>query len=248
MKDFLSYTHKEGKTIVSAIDQCADLKDVLASFPSSFIICDEYFSSLFSSYSPILFVKSSEKLKSWTSIKKICNTLLANNISKKTYLIGIGGGVIGDVVGFCSSILMRGIPWIFVPTTLLAQSDSCLGGKTAINTEFGKNLIGRIHHPQRIFLHTFFLSTLSKRHLLSGYIEILKHALICDRAFFDELTTYLPDFLQNPSHYPHLAQKSLQLKAQIINNDWEETHHHRMKLNLGHTFGHALEIYSEYDL
>lgn len=198
----------------------------------------------------VLFVplKGDESIKSLETLKLLENKLLPF-IDRQTTLIAVGGGAIGDVVGFTASILLRGIPWVYLPTTLLSQVDSSIGGKTAINSSFGKNLIGSFHFPVLVVTDTDFLKTLSKKQIASGLVELTKHALIQDAHLFDELEQNHNQILNDIDKLPPYILQSIQLKAEIIDEDWfEDKQGTRQYLNLGHTFAHAFEAVTQNSL
>ncbi|MBY0281108.1 MAG: 3-dehydroquinate synthase [Alphaproteobacteria bacterium] len=186
-------------------------------------------------------LKGNESIKNLETFIFLENELLPF-IDRQTTLIAIGGGAIGDVVGFSASILLRGIPWIYLPTTLLSQVDSSIGGKTAINSAFGKNLIGSFHFPSLVVTDTAFLKTLSKKQIASGLVELTKHALIQDKNLFDALEQDYAKILTDMNLLPSYISKSIKLKVKIIGQDWfEKDQGTRQYLNLGHTFAHAFE-------
>lgn len=198
----------------------------------------------------ILFIplKGDESIKSLDTFTFLENKL-SPFIDRQTTLVAIGGGAIGDLVGFTASILLRGIPWIYLPTTLLAQVDSSIGGKTAINSTFGKNLIGSFHFPSLVITDTAFLKTLSKKQIASGLVELTKHALIQDNKLFDELEQNQTILLNDITQLTPYILKSIQLKVTIIDNDWfEDKQGTRHYLNLGHTFAHAFEAVTQNSL
>jgi 3-dehydroquinate synthase len=157
-------------------------------------------------------------------------------------LVALGGGVVGDLVGFAASVLMRGVDFIQVPTTLLAQVDSSVGGKTAINTRHGKNLVGTFYQPRLVLADTDVLDTLPRRELLAGYAEVVKYGLIGDPAFFDWCEKNATDLLAgDAARRTYAIEQSCRAKARIVAADERETTDLRALLNLGHTFGHALE-------
>ena len=178
----------------------------------------------------IIKIASNEKIKSFNYYKKINNYLLKNNINRSSTLVAIGGGTIGDLCGFIASTILRGVRFVSIPTTLLSQVDSSVGGKTAINSKLGKNLIGTFFQPSAVFIDPNTLNTLPKKELLSGYAEVVKYSLINDRFFFSWLNKNIHDNLS-------LVPKN---KAEIVKLD-EKEQKTRMLLNLGHTFAHALE-------
>tara|TARA_B100001250_G_scaffold398126_1_gene405992 strand:- start:18 stop:1127 length:1110 start_codon:yes stop_codon:yes gene_type:complete len=194
----------------------------------------------------LIIINDDEKQKNFNTISKISNTLLKKGIDRNDSLIAFGGGVIGDIAGFVSSITLRGIRFIQIPTTLLAQVDSSVGGKTGINTSQGKNLIGTFFQPKVVIIDTDFLSSLPKRELLSGYAEIIKYGLIMDYAFFKWLELNGRKIISlNKRILIRSIYNSCRNKAKIVNKD-EKEKNVRALLNLGHTFGHAIESINKY--
>ncbi len=183
-----------------------------------------------------------EATKSWTVLASLCDQLLAHGVERSDAIIALGGGVIGDLVGFAAAILKRGCRFIQIPTTLLAQVDSSVGGKTAINTTAGKNLIGSFHQPALVLIDPDVLSTLPIRERRAGYAEVVKYGLINDLPFFDWCEANGADVIAGQSDtLLYAISKSVQAKAHIVAADERETKDVRALLNLGHTFGHALE-------
>jgi len=183
-----------------------------------------------------------EGTKDFTHFSKLTEDILALGIERGTPLIALGGGVIGDLTGFAAATLLRGIDYIQIPTTLLSQVDSSVGGKTAIDSKHGKNLIGAFHQPVRVIADITALSTLPRRELLAGYAEIVKYGLIRDRAFYEWLEDAGPKLVGGDEDARRQAVlKSCAAKAAIVAVDERETGE-RQLLNFGHTFGHALEI------
>ena len=188
-----------------------------------------------------LVIKAGEASKSLAHFSTLMEQLLEQKPDRNTTLIALGGGVVGDLTGFAASVLLRGVGFIQVPTTLLAQVDSSVGGKTGVNSQFGKNLIGSFHQPLLVLSDVSTLATLPKRELLAGYAEILKYALINDPAFFDWLDANGVAMLAGDSALLTQAiLTSCKAKAAIVEAD-EKEQNVRALLNLGHTFGHALE-------
>jgi 3-dehydroquinate synthase len=182
-----------------------------------------------------------EGTKDFAHFAALCETLLGQGIDRGTHLLALGGGVIGDLVGFAAASLLRGIDFIQVPTTLLSQVDSSVGGKTGINASHGKNLIGAFHQPRLVLADTDVLTSLPEREVKAGYAEVLKYALIRDRAFFAWLEEHGRDVLAlKPEALAHAVAVSCAAKAAIVAADERETGD-RALLNLGHTFGHAFE-------
>ena len=182
-----------------------------------------------------------EKSKSFEYLELLCEKILEKRIDRKTLLVCVGGGVIGDLVGLTASILLRGIDYVQIPTTLLSQVDSSVGGKTAINSKLGKNLIGTFYQPKAVLISLNTLQSLPYRQIISGYAEILKYSLIKDDTFFFWLKKngHKIISLDNRSLI-YAIKKSCQIKSEIVSED-EKEKGIREILNLGHTFGHAIE-------
>ena len=183
-----------------------------------------------------------EESKSWASLSGLIDRLLALGVERGDHIVAFGGGVIGDLTGFAAAILNRGCGYVQIPTSLLAQVDSSVGGKTAINVAAGKNLVGAFHQPALVVIDPACLDTLEPRQILAGYAEIVKYALIKDAAFFAWLEQNGAVLLSSngPARH-HAITTSVAGKAAIIAADERETGGARILLNLGHTFGHALE-------
>jgi 3-dehydroquinate synthase len=189
-----------------------------------------------------------EYSKSFKIYESTAEMILSGGITRNDFLIALGGGVIGDLVGFLASTLLRGVSFIQIPTTLLSQVDSSVGGKTAINTNVGKNLIGSFYQPKLVLIDTNTLKTLDKRNLKAGYTEAMKYGLICDEAFFDYCEKYGKDCInKNPEICEYIIEKSCQHKADIVRQDEFETKDIRVLLNLGHTFAHVYEKMTNYN-
>ncbi|OCG27758.1 3-dehydroquinate synthase [Gilliamella sp. wkB108] len=186
-------------------------------------------------------VPDGEKYKTMETWNIILTALLANNHTRNTILIALGGGVIGDVAGFAASAYQRGIKFIQVPTTLLAQVDSSVGGKTAINHPLGKNMIGAFYQPQSVVIDLNCLKTLPQRELSAGLAEVIKYGIILDEAFFNWLESHIEDLLNlEVNALSYCIYRCCELKAQVVAAD-ETEQDMRAILNLGHTFGHAIE-------
>jgi len=182
-----------------------------------------------------------EQTKDFSHLAELSGRLLAERIERKSLLIALGGGVIGDLTGFAASVLLRGIDFVQIPTTLLAQVDSSVGGKTGINTPQGKNLVGRFHQPRLVLADLDALTTLPRRELLAGYAEVVKYGLIGDLPFFDWLEGHGAALLDGDlAARRHAVAVSCAAKARVVGAD-EREQAGRALLNLGHTFGHALE-------
>ncbi|MFC0203819.1 3-dehydroquinate synthase [Novosphingobium soli] len=183
-----------------------------------------------------------EQTKSWEELAATVNWLLSLEVERGDHVIALGGGVIGDLTGFCAAILKRGCHFIQAPTTLLAQVDSSVGGKTAINTPAGKNLVGAFHQPSLVLADLCALETLPERELLAGYAEVVKYGLIDDAAFFAWCESNGTAMIAGDDGLREYAvAHSVSAKARIVAQDEFETTGRRALLNLGHTFGHALE-------
>ncbi len=186
-------------------------------------------------------VPSGEASKSWAEVARISEWLLSEKIERKDMIIALGGGVIGDLVGFSAAILRRGVRFVQIPTTLLAQVDSSVGGKTGINTPQGKNLIGAFHQPSLVLADIDVLASLPARDFASGYGEVVKYGLLGDADFFDWLDAHGPAMAAGDTAARlHAVTRSVQMKAGIVSRD-ETEEGERALLNLGHTFCHALE-------
>ncbi|WP_174293034.1 3-dehydroquinate synthase [Sphingomonas bacterium] len=189
-----------------------------------------------------------EATKSWAQLAALCDRLLALGVERGDVVVALGGGVIGDLVGFACAILKRGCGFVQVPTTLLAQVDSSVGGKTAINTAAGKNLIGAFHQPALVLIDPEVLATLPPRELAAGYAEVVKYGLIDDAAFFGWCEANGAVLLAGElALQEHAIAHSVEAKARIVAADEFETNGTRALLNLGHTFGHALEAEARFD-
>ena len=183
-----------------------------------------------------------EASKSWTELAATVDWLLAEGVDRGDHVLALGGGVIGDLTGFAAAIVKRGCKFIQLPTTLLAQVDSSVGGKTAINTAAGKNLVGAFHQPALVLADLDALGTLRPRELAAGYAEVVKYGLINDPAFFDWCEQHGPAMLSGDvAARAHAVATSVAAKAAVVAADERETTGTRALLNLGHTFGHALE-------
>ena len=182
-----------------------------------------------------------EVYKNWETLNEIFDALMQKRCERSTTLLALGGGVIGDLAGFAAAVYQRGVPFIQLPTTLLAQVDSAVGGKTAINHPLGKNMIGAFHQPAAVIADTDTLSTLPARELAAGLAEIIKYGLIRDRAFFDWLEANVQRLVaREPEALAHAIERSCLVKAEIVALD-EREEGERALLNFGHTFGHAIE-------
>ena len=183
-----------------------------------------------------------EGSKGWETLARLTDWLLDEQVERGDHVLALGGGVIGDLVGFAAAILKRGCHFIQLPTTLLAQVDSSVGGKTAINTAAGKNLVGAFHQPALVLADLDALATLPEREMRAGYAEVLKYGVLGDAEFFDWLAESGPAVLaRQDAALERAVATSVAAKARIVAEDERETADRRALLNLGHTFGHALE-------
>lgn len=192
-------------------------------------------------------VAAGETSKSFPVLTRLCETLLKLGVERGDCVIALGGGVIGDLAGFAASILRRGVRLVQIPTTLLAQVDSSVGGKTGIDTPQGKNLIGTFHQPSLVLVDVSTLSTLPAREFRAGYAEVMKYGLLGDAPFFAWLEQHWPQVFRGEGGERLKAiETSIRAKAAIVEADEREETGKRALLNLGHTFGHALEAFAGY--
>ncbi len=182
-----------------------------------------------------------EEFKNWQTLNLIFDALLERGSDRKTVLYALGGGVVGDITGFAAASYMRGVPFVQVPTTLLAQVDSSVGGKTAINHPLGKNMIGAFYQPQLVVCDLSTLATLPARELSAGLAEVIKYGPIADMAFLDWIEANLPALMARDTQaLAHAVKRSCEIKAWVVGQDERESGL-RAILNFGHTFGHAIE-------
>ncbi len=193
-----------------------------------------------------LALPAGEKTKGWPGLERAVEWLIDRRVERSDIVVAFGGGVIGDLAGFAAAVLRRGVGFIQIPTSLLAQVDSSVGGKTGINSVQGKNLIGAFHQPRLVLADTDVLHTLPGREFISGYGEVVKYGLLGDAGFFAWLETNGPDMAAgNEAGRIHAIRRACEMKADIVTRD-EKEHGDRALLNLGHTFGHALEAATGY--
>ncbi|MCB2066316.1 MAG: 3-dehydroquinate synthase, partial [Erythrobacter sp.] len=187
-------------------------------------------------------VEPGEASKDWATLQRLTGWMLELGIERGDHVFALGGGVVGDLTGFACSILKRGCGFVQLPTTLLAQVDSSVGGKTAINAPAGKNLVGAFHQPALVLADTATLDTLPPREMGAGYAEVIKYGILGDAAFFDWCEANGAQVTaRDPAALEYAVTQSVQAKARIVAEDERETMDRRALLNLGHTFGHALE-------
>ena len=195
--------------------------------------------------SPVI-VAPGEQTKSFEGLADVSDRLLALELDRGDLITAFGGGVVGDLAGFAAAIYKRGVDFVQIPTTLLAQVDSSVGGKTAIDTARGKNLVGAFHQPKLVLADLDVLATLPPREMRAGYAEVIKYGLLGDFAFFEWLEVHGAAVLaREPAALAHAVARSIEMKAEIVAED-ETEQGRRALLNLGHTFGHALEAETGY--
>ena len=194
--------------------------------------------------STLITIPAGEKSKTIEQAGAICDRMVAAGLDRQSFVIGVGGGVVGDISGFVAAIYHRGIPHVQIPTTLLAMVDSSIGGKTGVNTRDGKNLIGAIHHPSLVIDDLDVLKTLPRREFNQGFAEIIKHAVIADAKMFPTLRSWkagkAPDLQR-------LIKRNIQIKSKIVAKDERDQTGERALLNFGHTVGHAIERAGDYE-
>jgi 3-dehydroquinate synthase len=187
-----------------------------------------------------------ETHKTLASVARLIDVLVANRFARDSCVVALGGGVVGDIAGFAAACYQRGIAYVQAPTTLLAQVDSAVGGKTGVNHPGGKNLIGAFHQPRAVIADISTLATLPPRELRAGLAEVIKYGMICDAEFFAWLEAHLEEVLaQHTASLIHVVRRCCEIKAEIVGRDERELGD-RALLNLGHTFGHAIEAASGY--
>lgn len=235
------------------IDRLGELARPLLARPRVAIVTDETVAPLYGTRAfnafknagidaTLVVVPAGESSKEFGTFGQLMNALLDTKPDRKTTLVALGGGVVGDLTGFAAAVLLRGVDFIQVPTTLLAQVDSSVGGKTGINTRHGKNLVGAFYQPRLVVADTDVLDSLPRRELLAGYAEVVKYGLIDDPAFFEWCEQNGAAVLGgDAARRSYAIEQSCLAKARIVAADERETTDLRALLNLGHTFGHALE-------
>lgn len=243
-------------------DEIASLKEKISALTKSsriFIVISEKVNKLYGKQlqfeNSIKFVlKDGESQKNFKNYRKIINFALKNKLERKDFIVAIGGGVVGDIAGFVAATYLRGIKFIQIPTTLLACVDSSVGGKTAINTNYGKNLIGAFYQPEAVFCNLNFLKTLDERQFKTGLAEVLKYGFICknwdkNSDFFDFLNENSEKIIdKNNKDWKLIAQlieTSLKIKSYVVSCDEKESGLRKI-LNFGHTYGHAIEKITNY--
>lgn len=236
--------NKKFSFLISDIKQCVLITDqiIFDSIKSNFTK-DNF---LLSHIEKKIVLQAGENEKNLHTVNLIISYLLKNSISRDATLIALGGGVIGDIVGFCASIYQRGINFIQIPTTLLAQVDASIGGKTGVNHIYGKNMIGSFWQPKAVLLDTNFLFSLPKKHIISGMAEIIKYAIIFDKNFFIWLEENFNLIINlSKKELLYCIKKCCIFKSDVVKKD-EKEQNKRMILNLGHSFAHAIETHTGY--
>jgi 3-dehydroquinate synthase len=228
------------------------------------IVCDTNLASLFfepveqsltaaGSEVTLITVPPGEKSKSLDQVGEVVDRMATGGLDRSSFVIGLGGGVVGDLAGFVAAIYHRGIPYVQVPTTLLAQVDSAIGGKTAVNIAAGKNLIGVLHHPVVVIADVDLLRTLPEREFNQGFAEIIKHAIIRDASLFEEVAQLCKlrgdknaSWKLAPQDLASLVRRNIEIKAEFVSADERDEKGKRALLNFGHTVGHAIEQGGDY--
>jgi 3-dehydroquinate synthase len=198
-------------------------------------------------FSPFfMIIPDGEQAKSMKWLAKILDALVTQRLERQDFILALGGGVTGDVAGFAASTYLRGIPFVQVPTTLVAQVDSSVGGKTGVNHPQGKNLIGAFYQPRMVVIDPRVLSTLPPRQWIAGLAEVIKYGMIADKVFFDYLEHHVEGLrTQSDEVMPHIIRRCCEIKADVVAGDERESGRRRI-LNYGHTVGHALESWGHY--
>ena len=197
----------------------------------------------------LITIPAGEKSKTLKQVSAICDWMIAAGLDRRSFVIGLGGGMIGDISGFVAAIYHRGIPHVQIPTTLLAMVDSSIGGKTGVDTRAGKNLIGAFHQPSLVIDDLDVLKTLPRRQFNQGFAEIIKHAIIADPKMFEQLKVAHASGLRRASETHallSLVKRNIQIKSTIVAKDERDQTGHRALLNFGHTVGHAIERAGNY--
>ncbi len=193
-------------------------------------------------------IEAGEEYKNLETVKEVYRRLIENHFDRNDFLIALGGGVVGDLTGFCAATYLRKIRFIQIPTTLLAQTDSSIGGKTGVDFEEFKNMVGAFHQPSLVYMNMSTLSTLDGRQFASGMAEILKHGLIKDKDYYSWLINNFNEITdRNPEYLEKMIKRSCEIKAAVVEKDPTEKGE-RALLNFGHTLGHAIEKYMDFKL
>jgi 3-dehydroquinate synthase len=243
-----SYPIHIGSGLISSVDLYAPHIGGGVAIVTNSVVAPLYLKAVTKATGPAaeIIVADGEQAKSWQGVERVVDGLINARLGRDGLVIALGGGVIGDLAGFAAAIYQRGVPFVQVPTTLLAQVDSSVGGKTAINHAAAKNMIGAFHQPRAVIADVATLDTLPERELRSGIAEVIKHGLALDAAFVDWLEANIEPLLKRDrAALVHAVKKSCELKARIVAEDERESGA-RALLNFGHTFGHAIEAGTGY--
>ncbi len=236
-----SYEIFIGTDILSGVEKFISGKALLVTQENIFKLCAEKFPY------EVAFIPDGETSKSLREAEKIYTRAIEAGLDRKSVVIALGGGVVGDLAGFVAATFMRGISLIQIPTTLLAQVDSSVGGKTAVNHALGKNLIGAFHQPRAVFIDLNFLKTLPEREIKSGLGEVVKYGVISDEKFFSYFEDNADKILSRDLKIlAHIVKRSCEIKAQVVGADEKESGLRRI-LNFGHTMAHAIEEETHYE-
>ncbi|HHY09625.1 MAG TPA: 3-dehydroquinate synthase [Firmicutes bacterium] len=225
-----------------------EVEDFAKGFSKVFIVTDENVENLYGKRLPFprFVMPPGEGSKTWRQAELLLKQMSRADLDRQSLIIALGGGVVGDLAGFAASIFLRGIAYSQIPTTLLAQVDSAVGGKTAVNLPWGKNLIGSFHQPRAVFIDPAVLKTLDKREITSGLGEVLKYGVIAGPKFFSDVTANLEGvYNADPKVCGPIIRQCLEIKSEIVRRD-EHDLGLRKILNFGHTFGHALEAAADF--
>ncbi len=239
-----SYPIYIGENLLSNPSCYAELKERRCA-----IVCDQTVADLYLDTVKTMVPKAltiiippGEEHKTFTTVENIATQLLQHYVGRNSMMIALGGGIVGDITGFAAGCYQRGIPFMQIPTTLLAQVDASVGGKTGVNHTLGKNMLGLFHQPRSVIIDLKTLQTLPAREIAAGLAEIIKYGIIADEAFFSWLEKHIEDlYALDGKALEHAVRRSCEIKAQIVALDELEKTGLRMLLNYGHTFGHAIE-------
>lgn len=193
-------------------------------------------------------IKPGEESKSWQMLNQLHTEMISSKLRRDSLIVALGGGVVGDLAGFAASTYLRGLPFIQIPTTLLAQVDSSVGGKTGINHPMGKNLVGSFHQPRLVLIDAMTLRTLDTRDFWSGMAEVIKYGIIWDSILFDDIVAHIDEIstLEDTDRLCDMIAHCCEIKAEVVRQDEKETGLRRI-LNFGHTIGHAIEAVTDYN-
>lgn len=254
MKEIKIKTSKEYSVIVTSSHQNLIFQLEIHKIKSCFIVTDENIYNLHRRYIDLLkdkavgiyIIKPGEESKTYDVISQIYEEMIKRNVNRKTAIVAIGGGVVGDLAGFVASTFMRGLKIVHIPTTLVAQCDSSIGGKNGYNFKNIKNIIGCIYQPSFVYIDVNFIKTLSEREYINGLSEVIKYGFICNKDFFNYIETNKKGILERESDKLfHIVSECVKIKGSIVEED-EFDKDKRLILNFGHTIGHGIEIASNF--